>query len=141
MADGFGSNFSIWEIRLGLEAENEKLSPHFVDARVRVACAWIKFNSRNLLRNSLLNIATVKPDRSNPFATYPLFQGSVGFTLERWGFWKRRLMEIRRDADESLRAPIDEAVQIMTDLEKEVVTKGLPTLTAHLQVYEDANDA
>ena len=75
MVNGFGNNFPIWEIRLGLEAENDKVPPHIFDARTRVARAWIKFNSRHLLRNSLLNIGTVKPDGSNPLATDPLFQG------------------------------------------------------------------
>lgn len=134
----------MWEIRLALEGytyegvDDKALPSAIIDTRVRVACTWIQLNGRRLLEQSLLNAATIKPVGSNPYATGPLFQGSIGFTLERWGFWKRRLGEICEDFDEPLRATIKEAAQIMADLEKEVALKAFSTVPIAVNGSADA---
>lgn len=123
-ANGIASNFGLWEIRLALENSGDKIPPHILDARLRVACVWLTYNSRHLLQYSLQNLQTEKPLGHNSYHTGPKFHGSIGYTLERWGFWKRRLIEIRKDTDESVGAIVDGAVKVMSDLELEVMTKG-----------------
>lgn len=113
--------WAVWEIRLALEDEQngKGVTPPIIESRVHVACIWIQINGRRLLKESLLSSETT-PARDNLFTTGVLFQGSIGFTLERWGFWKRRLTEVRDDFTEPLRGIINNVVQSMTDLEKEV---------------------
>ena len=55
-----------------------------------------------------------------PFRAGPLFGGVKGFNLERWGFWKRRLVDLSKDVGCSLDLSVREAVDVMTAVETEV---------------------
>ncbi|KAI1074278.1 hypothetical protein F5B20DRAFT_574191 [Whalleya microplaca] len=120
---GFG-NFAIWELRNGLEEDDEETrSAAIRDNRVRVACEWVLQGGRRLLRESSLNSFTTEPEdaaHGSPFRAGPLFSGSRGYNLERWGFWKRRLVESRGRVSDPVQASIDGAVGMMTAVEREV---------------------
>jgi hypothetical protein len=116
------SSFAIWELRDGLESD-AKISSSAFHTRVRVACVWLRLNGHYLLQQSLLQADTIRTDSSRSLDPGPLFHGSVGFTLERWSFWKRRLLELHDGSDEALRAPVKEAVLAMADVEMEVAAK------------------
>ncbi|TVY32742.1 hypothetical protein LSUB1_G007514 [Lachnellula subtilissima] len=116
--------FGLWELRGGLEGpqaeETETSAPAaVVNTRVLVATEWIIRGGRGLLRESLLNSLSHEPSSGKPWNGGPLFRGGRGFNLERWGFWKRRLGELRKDAVESSQKAIGEAVELMTELEAE----------------------
>ena len=117
-------SFGLWELRDGLEGpqaeETETSAPvAVINTRVLVATEWIIRGGRGLLRESLLNSLSHEPRSGKPWNGGPLFPGARGFNLERWGFWKRRLGELRKDAVESSQNAIDEAVELMTALEAE----------------------
>jgi hypothetical protein len=115
-------SFGLWELRNGLEglkAEDKSAPEAVVNARILVATEWIIKGGRGLLRESLLNALSHEPNSGSPWSGGPLFPGARGFNLERWGFWKRRLGELRKAAVESSQKLIDEAVELMTALEAE----------------------
>lgn len=114
----------LWELRLGLEGPEAKavkpIPEAVVNIRILVATEWILRRGRLLLRESLLNALSEAPSSGKPWDGGPLFLGTRGFNLERWGFWKRRLGEVRKDAVESTQKAIDEAIELMTALEAEL---------------------
>lgn len=105
-------------LQAGFE-DDESIPPALFDARVRVVCEWIIRSSSRILEDSLLSIHTETPkeNQGDPYGTGPLFPGSGGFNLERWGWWKRRLVEIRENPYGSVHTEIDEAVRKMTETE------------------------
>jgi len=114
-------NFAIWELRNGLEENEHDMGP--VSTRVLIASEWILQSGRRLLQESLLNSLSTEPEdatHGSPYRGGSLYSGAKGFGLERWGFWKRRLTELRKDVGESIHASINEAVEMMTKLEMEV---------------------
>lgn len=117
-------SFPIWEIKLGLESPiNEEAAA--VNTRVRVASEWIIQSARRFLRESLLNTCSDKPEGGShgyPYSGGPLYTGVSGYNLERWGLWKRRLGELRKESDEDVHGMIDEAIQAMVAVEKEVAS-------------------
>ena len=121
LGKGFLS-FGLWEIRCGLEGDGGegKLAPEaVVDTRILVATEWIVQGGRELLRASLLNALSGEPTSGKPWRGGPLFLGTRGFNLERWGFWKRRFGKLRAAAVEPTQKQIDEAVELMTEIEAE----------------------
>lgn len=115
-------SLGLWELRNGLEglkAEENPAPEAVVTTRLLVAIEWIMQGGRGLLRESLLNALSHEPDSGSPWSGGPLFPGARGFNLERWGFWKRRLGELRKAAVQSSQKLIDEAVELMTALESE----------------------
>ena len=117
-------NFGLWEMRCGLEGngdeEVDKPVPEaVVNTRILVATEWIVQGGRELLRASLLNALSGEPTSGKPWRGGPLFLGTRGFNLERWGFWKRRFGELRAAAVEPTQNQIDEAVELMTEIEAE----------------------
>ncbi|KAI1634984.1 hypothetical protein F4809DRAFT_651488 [Biscogniauxia mediterranea] len=122
--------FAVYQISEGLEGEPKSGDRPNPETRVRVACEWVVQSGRQLMRESLLNtfadpLEKLESRYSNPYSIGPLFAGSRGFSLERWGFWKRRLIELREDKSfgESTYNLIDEAVEAMTAIEKEVAER------------------
>lgn len=115
--------FGLWEMRVGLEGppdEDDEEAPALItNMRILVAAEWVIQGGRWLLRQSLLNDLQEDTPNSNLWRAGPLFHGDKGFNLERWGFWKRRFMEVRRDALEPTQKQIDEALKIITELETE----------------------
>jgi hypothetical protein len=116
-------SFGLWELRNGLEGlkAEEKYAPEAViNTRILVATEWIiQGGRRGLLRESLLNALSHEPNSGSPWSGGPLFPGARGFNLERWGFWKRRLGDLRNATVESSSKPVDEAVELITALEAE----------------------
>lgn len=113
------ANFAIFELRNGLEEDDDVPQP-IADARIRVACEWVIQSRWRLLQLSLLNSRSTEPEdatHGSPYRGGALYSGTRGFNLERWGFWKRRLAELRKDVGDI--APIDEALEMMTAAEKE----------------------
>ncbi len=119
-------NFAIWELRNGLEEDEHDMGPTPVtNTRVLIASEWIVQSGQRLLRESLLNYLSTEPEdatHGSPYRGGSLYSGTKGFGLERWGFWKRRLTESRKDVSESIHVSINEAVEVMTKVEKDVAT-------------------
>jgi hypothetical protein len=115
-------SFGLWEMKYGLEGNKGEENPApeaVVNTRILVATEWIRQGGRGLLRESLLNALSHEPTSGSPWSGGPLFPGTRGFNLERWGFWKRRFGELRAAAVESTQKQIDEAVELMTAIEAE----------------------
>jgi hypothetical protein len=114
--------FAVWVMRYGLEEDSRHMGSESIsDTRIHVACEWIKQGGQRLLRESLLNSLSIKPENANhgsSSARGSLYTGIGGFNLERWVFWKRRLTELRKGVGASIHAPIDEAITTMTVVEK-----------------------
>lgn len=126
-------NFPLWELKLGLEAPTPPMVGSqegelaFFGTKVRVATEWIIQSARRLFLESLLGACTNEPEgpgHGYPFSGGPLYLGVSGYTLERWGLWKRRLRELRKDSnvEDSLHQPIDEALEAMVAVEKEAAS-------------------
>ncbi|KAH8656690.1 hypothetical protein BGZ60DRAFT_384614 [Tricladium varicosporioides] len=117
-------NFAIWELRNGLEEDEHDVgTTSITDTRVLIASEWIVQSGRRLFRESLLNSLSTQPEdatHGSPYRGGSLYSGVKGFSLERWGFWKRRLTELRKDVSESIHVSINEAVEMMTQIEMEV---------------------
>lgn len=120
---GTFENFAIWELRNGLEENEQEMGPEAIaEARIRVASEWIIQGARHLLGESLRNSLSTEPEdatHGSPYGGGSLYSGTGGYNLERWGFWKRRLVESRKDVSESIQLSIDEAVKKMTETELE----------------------
>lgn len=117
-------NFPIWEFQIGLESPISEEAAA-ANTRVRVACEWIIQCARRFFRESLLNTCSDEPEGGShgyPFRGGPLYPGVSGYNLERWGLWKRRLGELRQESDEDVHGMIDEAIQAMVAVEKEVAS-------------------
>lgn len=121
-------NFAIWELRNGLEEDaSDAGSAAVANARVRIASEWVRRSGVRLWNESVqCTFSNEIEDRTHgsPYRGGPLFSGTRGFNLERWGFWKRRLVELRKDIDVSLQFVIDEAVQTMSVIEKEHIIQA-----------------
>ncbi|KAI1135857.1 hypothetical protein F5Y05DRAFT_393556 [Hypoxylon sp. FL0543] len=129
---GVGSfaSFSVYQISDGLEGEREGDDQASPETRLRVACEWVIQSGLRLMRESLLNafadpLEKLERRYSNPYSIGPLFTGWRGFSLERWGFWKRRLVELREDkgyGDSTYEMVVD-AVEAMTTIEKVIAQR------------------
>ncbi|KAL7628330.1 hypothetical protein AAE478_002530 [Parahypoxylon ruwenzoriense] len=122
-------NFPIWEIRRALEspltpapdASEEELI--HMDTVIRVATEWMVQSAPILLRESMLNTFAdfnESETAGRPYCGGPLWTGAGGYSLERWGFWKRRLAEIRTSVGENLDATIEDALEAMTLAERQL---------------------
>ncbi|ESZ92739.1 hypothetical protein SBOR_6851 [Sclerotinia borealis F-4128] len=119
--------FGVWGLRSGLEEDLHKFeddgkpSPQsFSVNRVRVACEWIIQAGPAFFKQSLLNVSfeEIPAKTGRPYCGGALFLGTNGFTIEHWGFWKRRFIEVRKDFEsESVCAYIDKALRVMSELE------------------------
>ena len=107
-------NFAIWQLRHGLE---EEMNPGpSTDNRVAVASEWVIQSGPDLLRRCLLS-SVLDEAETRSYSAGALYAGHPGLCLERWGFWKRRLGEIRDKVSESAMRSVDEAVESMTAAE------------------------
>lgn len=121
-------NFAIFELRNGLEEDDEDTKQVPVaEARIRTACEWVTKGGLLLLQESLNNTfrdSPGGPNQGTPYRPGVLFKGIKGFNLERWGFWKRRFAELRRE-HESLKDDIDKALTEMDRVEALIASKSL----------------
>ncbi|KAI1460134.1 hypothetical protein F4805DRAFT_418241 [Annulohypoxylon moriforme] len=124
-------SFASCELSEGLEGEPKDDDRPEPETRLQVSCEWIVHSGWRLIRESLLNSYTDPKEKlesrySNPYSIGPLFTGLRGFSLERWGFWKRRLFELREDNiyGEITYKSIDEAIEVMTGIERDILEKS-----------------
>ncbi|CAG8980517.1 hypothetical protein HYALB_00002514 [Hymenoscyphus albidus] len=123
------ANFALWELRRALEtpSQDEKNKDNHapnevVDMRVKVACEWIVQGTKMLLVACLHNSCGDHPNGGNdgtPYGPGEAFSGNVGFSMERWGFWKRRIVELKATVGEDVHGIMDEALKKMTAVEFE----------------------
>lgn len=105
-------NFVIWQMRHGLE---EELSPgSSTDCRVAVASEWAIQAGPAFLRLCLIERSDFDELQRRSHRAGSLYAGHPGLSLERWGFWKRRLGEVRHMVGEQAGASVDQAIQRMT---------------------------
>ncbi|XXG95716.1 hypothetical protein Hte_001986 [Hypoxylon texense] len=127
----FFASFAIHQLSVGLEGERKGNDGPDPETCLQVSCEWAVQSGWRLMRESLLNtFADPKEDLetrySNPYSIGPLFTGLRGFSLERWGFWKRRLVELREVDiyNEITYKLIDEAIEMMTGIERDIFKKS-----------------
>ncbi|KAM7210455.1 hypothetical protein V8F06_014157 [Rhypophila decipiens] len=115
------NSFPLWQLEQGLEedlsanAKGDCSPAEAVDNRVAVACEYLIHTAPALLRESLLETGDRLSDEQlrRSYAGGPLFSGGPGFNTERWGFWKRRLGELRSTVSEGLAPTVDRALESM----------------------------
>lgn len=111
-------NFPIWQLREGLEAELGP-DPHENDCKIAVACEWIIQAGPKLLRDTLLNENDLDEAQKRSLRGGELWAGLPGLNTERWGFWRRRLAEVRASVTTQLTLDyLDHAESVMMDAEK-----------------------
>ncbi|KAI0834277.1 hypothetical protein F5Y06DRAFT_300813 [Hypoxylon sp. FL0890] len=129
---GVGSfaSFAVYQVSDGLEGDRKDDDLPSPETRLQVACEWVVQSARRLMRESLLNkfadpLEDLESRYSNPYSIGPLFTGSRGFSLERWGFWKRRLIELREEESygEATYELIDGATEAMAKIEEDIVER------------------
>ncbi|KAI1807296.1 hypothetical protein F4811DRAFT_506395 [Daldinia bambusicola] len=116
--------YMVWGLRNGLETPTDPIqdmpSP---ETRIRVAIEWIFQSSRRIFLDSIAHTFSDYQESLNmsrPYRGGPLFSGASGCSLERWCFWKSRLVAIRTEVDESLHPAIDKATKAMIRAEKKL---------------------
>lgn len=62
----------------------------------------------------MLNTFSDEQDMLDQTLAGPVFDGTGGYNLERWGFWKRELAEVRETVSDHLTSVVDAAIQTMT---------------------------
>ncbi|KAJ3952817.1 hypothetical protein N0V92_010731 [Colletotrichum tropicale] len=100
-------------------AGGKTLCPEAV-TRVVVAAEFFIQAAPTLLQESLVWHTRGPFDDSTQrvFRAGPLFPGTFGFNLERWGFWKRRFGELASHlGDEEVKKNVDEALERMSAVE------------------------
>lgn len=115
--------FGIWELRAGLESdptkddEGKPLPQASVDTKVRVAAEWIIRARYRLWKDSLLGVWADSTE-TRAYIGGDLIPGTNGLNLERWGFWKRRLAEVRDVVqDQAASDAVGQALGVMTAYE------------------------
>ncbi|KAH8755790.1 hypothetical protein F5883DRAFT_570761 [Diaporthe sp. PMI_573] len=114
-------NFAIWELRDGLEAELGS-DLHENDCKVAVASEWIIQAGPKLLRETLLN-EDIGEAEKKAYSGCELWTGLPGLSTERWGFWKRRLAEVKPSVKTQLTLDyLEHAERVMTTVEKNLAS-------------------
>lgn len=114
-------NFAIWELREGLET---KLGPdsHENDCKIAVASEWIIQAGPKLLRETLLN-EDISEAEKTALVGHELWTGMPGLSTERWGFWKRRLAELKPSVKTQPALDyLEHAQRVMTAVEKDLAS-------------------
>lgn len=114
-------NFAIWQLREGLE---DVLGPdtHENDWKIAVASEWIIQAGPKLLRETLLN-EDISEAEKRAYRGCGLWTGLPGLSTERWGFWKRRLAEVKSSVKTQLTLDyVEHAQRVMTKAEKDLAS-------------------
>src|SRR5207237_472557 len=82
-----------------------------VDNRVAVASKWFIHAGLTLLKLCLLDRQDLDEDLRRSARVGAHFHGHPGFNLERWGFWKRRLEELRSTAGSGVAPSVERAIE------------------------------
>ncbi|KAK3689210.1 hypothetical protein B0T22DRAFT_440702 [Podospora appendiculata] len=112
------NSFAVWQLREGLEddlveAKGNCSPAEAVDNRIAVVSEWLVHAGPALLKESLLESENLDEGQKRAYGPGPLFSGRPGCNIERWGFWKRRLEELRPTIGASVAPSVDRAVQTM----------------------------
>jgi hypothetical protein len=111
------ADFALWALRDGLECDLSLLnSPEPLHTRLSVAIAWLLERSDVIYELSKINHVL---DIEGSYDGGPLFRGPSNFSLERWGFWKRRLEELRQLDSNELDLKINCILQKIEALERQ----------------------
>ena len=90
-----------------------------VNNMVAVASEWLIHAGPAILKQCLRGKSNeLDADGRRSFAAGTYFLGRPGFNLERWGFWKRRLMELQPVVSEEVAASVGRAIETMVAAEK-----------------------
>ncbi|KAK3317443.1 hypothetical protein B0T19DRAFT_479526 [Cercophora scortea] len=112
------NTFAIWQLREALEddltdAKGNCSPAEAVDNRLAVASEWLIHAGPLLLKESPPESEEPGERQKRAYRGGPLFSGRPGFDIERWGYWKRRLEELRPTLGASVAPSVDRAVQSM----------------------------
>lgn len=112
------NRFPIWQLRQGLEddlaeAKGDCSPAEAVDNRVAVASEWLTHAGPALVNQSLLESQDLDEGLQKSYRAGALFTGHPGFNIERWGFWKRRLGELRPTVGKEVALSVDRAIESM----------------------------
>ncbi|KAL1855207.1 hypothetical protein Daus18300_011208 [Diaporthe australafricana] len=114
-------NMAIWQLREALET---KLGPdsHENDCKIAVASEWIIQAGPQLLRETMLN-EDISEAENRAYSGLELWTGMPGLSTERWGFWKRRLAEVKLGVKTKLTLDyLEHAERVMTAVEKDLAS-------------------
>lgn len=84
-----------------------------MDSRVAVASEWLIHAGPALLKLCLLDLQDLEEDLRRSARVGVHFPGHLGFNLERWGFWKRRLGELRSSVSIGVAPSVEQATEGM----------------------------
>ncbi|KEY70464.1 hypothetical protein S7711_11589 [Stachybotrys chartarum IBT 7711] len=112
-------NLGIWEIRKALEdpVTDTKI---LLNCRVWVASEWILRCNKALFQHMTLPKKDSSEEPIETESTGPLYgEGLPPWTLDRWGFWKKRLTTIAvesesLDLEDETKKHVEEALKVMT---------------------------
>lgn len=114
-------NFAIWQLREGLEDVLGSDS-HENDCKIAVASEWIIQAGPKLLRETLLN-EDISEAEKRAYSGCELWTGLPGLNTERWGFWKRRLAEVKLSVETQLATDyVEHAQSVMMKVEKDLAS-------------------
>lgn len=98
--------------------QGKQIPQAIIDTRVHVAAEWIIRAGDKLWRDSLL-VWAEETTSTRAYVGGKLIPATRGLNLERWGFWKCRLAEVRDDVQGNAACEaVDRALEVMTVLEK-----------------------
>lgn len=108
----------IWPIRQALETEGF-VSDWNRDCLLRVVREWI-FHAGHVMYAEARSPKELDEVHKRALCTGPLAEGiGPGPSLERWKFWKQRLVELAPQVDGELKEKVEEAIKRMEELEEE----------------------
>jgi hypothetical protein len=118
-------DFALWQLRYTLEEE-----PSFsqeIDCRTAAAAQWILQAGQAIFR-MILQPDRLRPGNAAMLEPGKLYSGEAGYSLDRWQFWKMRLIELRSPGlfTEEWNVMTDKAIEYMNTLEKVMIWGNTP---------------
>lgn len=116
-----GWGYAIWELRDAFEKELGP-SPDDNDCQIAAASEWLIQGAPQLLRVSL-EVHVLDEADKRAYSGSPLWAGAPGLGAERWGFWKRRLGEVRESVKTQLTLDyLEQAEKAMVKAETDLIS-------------------
>lgn len=114
-------NFAIWELREAFE-EKPGPDPNVNDCQIASACEWLIQAAPKFLRESLLGETITEEADRYRYSGGTFWVGAPGLGAERWGFWKRRLGEVRENVKTQITLDyLEQAEKAMVSAERGLV--------------------
>ncbi|KAK5651610.1 hypothetical protein OQA88_11883 [Cercophora sp. LCS_1] len=109
----------IWQLRQALEddlaeAKGDCTPAEAVDNRIAVASEWLIHSGPALHKQCLLESQDLDDALRRSYRAGTHFSGHSGFNIERWGFWGRRLGELRPTAGGHIASKVSQAIESMS---------------------------